>query len=94
MPAPADICSDADLTIAIREILAAIANDGRVAPLSDSDDLFEAGIVDSFGVLQLIAALETKLGISLPDQELIPQNLWSVAAIRDMIKRLRSTSAP
>jgi acyl carrier protein len=42
----------------------------------------------------LIAALETKLGISLPDQELIPQNLWSVAAIRDMIKRLRTASAP
>ena len=84
--------SDAELILAIREILASIAETERVSAVADSTDLFGAGIIDSFGILQLIEALETELGVSIPEQELIPQNLWSVAAICDMIKRLIATS--
>jgi acyl carrier protein len=90
---PTDHHSDADLTHAIREILSVLSPDSRLTTLSDSADLFDAGVIDSFGVLQLITELEAKLGVSIPAEELIPQNLWSVAAIRGVVKRI-STSTP
>ena len=44
----------------------------------DSDSFFEQGIIDSTGVLELIAFLENKFGIEIKDEELIPENLDSI----------------
>jgi acyl carrier protein len=83
-----DMLSDAQFAGAVRALLADVASPERIATVGDSDDLFDAGIVDSFGVLQVIEKIEDKFGVSIPNDELIPQNLWSVAAIVGLIKRL------
>ena len=41
----------------------------------------ESGLVDSTGVLELVAHIETKYGVSVADDEMVPQNLDSVANI-------------
>jgi len=48
---------------------------------ADTDSLIEHGIVDSTGVLELVAFVEERFGISVADAEIVPANLDSVEAI-------------
>jgi len=43
--------------------------------------LFDDGLVDSLGILTLIAFLELRIGRSIPDQEVVMENFRSVRAI-------------
>jgi acyl carrier protein len=43
--------------------------------------LIEAGIIDSTGVLELIGYLEEQYGIKVEDDELVPENLDTIASI-------------
>jgi acyl carrier protein len=49
--------------------------------LADGDSLLESGVMDSTGILELVAFLETEFPISMTDAEIVPENLDSVAAI-------------
>ena len=61
---------------------------GRFA-FSDTDSLQALGIVDSTGVLELVCHLQEKYGISVADEELVPDNLDSVDRIARFIDRKR-----
>ena len=43
--------------------------------------LIDAGIVDSTGVLEIVSFLEENFGITVKDDELVPENLDSIARI-------------
>lgn len=43
--------------------------------------LFDDGLVDSLGILTLIAFLELRIGRSIPDQEVVMEHFRSVRAI-------------
>jgi acyl carrier protein len=45
---------------------------------ADDDSFLERGIIDSTGVMELVAFLEEQYGIKLNDQDLIPDNLDSI----------------
>lgn len=49
--------------------------------LGDETSLLDQGIIDSTGVLELTAFLESKFGIQVADDELVPENLDSIAAL-------------
>ncbi len=49
--------------------------------LSSDDSLIEKGVIDSTGVLILVAFLEQNLGVSVQDDEIIPENLDSLNRI-------------
>ncbi len=51
------------------------------AALADGDSLLQKGIVDSTGMMELIAFLESGFGIAITDAEMVPENLDSVNAI-------------
>ena len=46
--------------------------------LTDSGSLLDLGIIDSTGVLELVGFLEEKFGISIEDDDLVPDNLDSI----------------
>jgi acyl carrier protein len=48
------------------------------ADLTDEQSFLESGIIDSTGVLELVAFLEQHYGITVGDRELLPENLDSV----------------
>jgi acyl carrier protein len=56
------------------------------APAPDTS-FMESGLIDSTGVLELITHLETKYGVAVADDEMIPQNLDSVARIAAFVVR-------
>jgi len=64
--------------------------------LRDDTSFMEEGIIDSTGVLELVFFLEEKLGITVEDHELVPENmdnLQSIAAFVDRKKKAGSTPA-
>ena len=56
-------------------------------PLSDETSFLESGIIDSTGLLELIAFIEQTYGIRLDDAELIPENLDSLSRLTGFIGR-------
>jgi acyl carrier protein len=55
--------------------------------LGDSDSFLESGIIDSTGVLELIAFIESKYAVSIADEELVPANLDSIERVSAFIER-------
>ena len=55
--------------------------------LADDDPLLEHGVVDSTGVLEIIRFVEETYGIQLEDDEIVPENLGSIARIAQFVER-------
>jgi acyl carrier protein len=55
--------------------------------LEDGSSLLDQGIVDSTGVLEVVAFLESTFGIKVEDQELLPENLDSIQRLADFVAR-------
>ena len=60
--------------------------------LENGISLLEEGIIDSTGVLELVAFIEETYHIKVQDEELIPENLDSVNNICNFIQNKLSAS--
>ena len=49
--------------------------------LAGEDSLIEVGVIDSTGVLELIGFIEERYGVAMADEEVLPENLDSIANI-------------
>ena len=49
--------------------------------LADSESLLDAGLIDSTGILELVAFLETEFGFAMADADIVPANLDSIKAV-------------
>jgi acyl carrier protein len=54
--------------------------------LSEEDSLLERGIIDSTGVLELVAFIEETFSFKINDEELAPENLDSIKNISQFIQ--------
>jgi acyl carrier protein len=61
--------------------------------IASDTNLFETGTVDSAGLLSFISFIENKYGISVPDEDLLPENFVCVARIADYIRTRTSCVA-
>ena len=59
------------------------------ADFSDDDSFQERAIVDSTGILELVAHLEETYGIDVTDADLIPENLDSLTQVARFVQRKR-----
>jgi acyl carrier protein len=55
--------------------------------LANGDSFLQTGILDSTGVLELVAFLEEQYGITLEEGDLIPENLDSIDNILAYLSR-------
>lgn len=63
------------------------------AGLTDDDSFLEKGIIDSTGILELVAFLEESFGIKIEDEELIPENLDSFNSLIGFINKKQSAGS-
>lgn len=63
------------------------------AALSESESLLDAGLIDSTGILELVAFLEVEFQIRMADAEIVPANLDSIKAIAGYVEGKVATSA-
>ena len=61
-----------------------VANPGE---LTDDASLLDNGIIDSTGVLEVIAFLESTFAIQVEDAEMVPDNLDSIGKIAELVQR-------
>lgn len=57
--------------------------------LADDDSLLQKGVVDSMGVMEVLAFLEGEFGVTPADDEITEANLGSVAAIAAFVAARR-----
>ena len=58
--------------------------------LTDDLSLLDQGIIDSTGVLEVVAFLEGQFGFVIADEEMLPDNLDSINRIVAFIERKRA----
>jgi acyl carrier protein len=55
--------------------------------LQNSDSFMEQRLVDSTGILEVVMFLEERYGISVGDEDLVPENLDSIDRIAAFVAR-------
>ena len=55
--------------------------------LKEDTSFLKNGIIDSTGILELVAFIEETYGISVDDEELIPENLDSIANLVQYVRK-------
>jgi acyl carrier protein len=74
--------NDNDIETSVRDFIAENLHfRGEVYSLAESDSLLESGLIDSMGVLELVTFLESTFSIRVADQEVVPENLDTIARI-------------
>lgn len=78
--------SDAELKKEIRGFVERrLAAREGTATVADDESLVDRGVVDSLGILQLVAFLEEKFGIRVGDEEISQENFRSIDAISKFV---------
>jgi acyl carrier protein len=60
---------------------------GQDFVLGDTDSFLQNGVIDSMGVLELVAFLQETFGITVEDDELIPDNLDTLENLTAYVSR-------
>lgn len=55
--------------------------------LPHDEDLLDADLIDSLGITELVAFLESNYGITVADEDLVPDNFRSVNGIVAFVSR-------
>lgn len=71
--------ADSDRIGRLRALIEQVA--GQPAPAAADASLFESGLLDSFVLPDLVAAIESSFSIKVPDADLTPRKFDSVARI-------------
>ena len=58
-----------------------------ISSINDNDSFMEKEIVDSTGILELTAFVETEFNIAIEDDEMTPDNLDSIEKLVNFIAR-------
>ena len=58
-----------------------LMRDPNSTSLAEDENLLANGIVDSLGIVKLIAFLEDRYDVRISDDEVLPENFESIAAI-------------
>lgn len=70
----------------IRQLMLDRAWLDRGTRLGSSDSLLDHGVIDSLTMMELISFLESTYGIQVTDDELVPENFDSLAAIAGFVE--------
>jgi acyl carrier protein len=65
----------------------ALSEPAPLAPIGLDDNLRQLGLT-SMGMVKLMLAAEATFDISIPDEDLTPENFHSIRAIETLVRRL------
>ena len=54
---------------------------------SASSDFISDGMLDSFDIVTLVAALDKNYGISIPGTDILPENFQNIGSIEALLRR-------
>ena len=74
----------------ICEFLLQLPTARKIRKLKPGDSLFRRGLLDSQGVINMVAFCEETFDIEILDKDVLPENFESVRALTRLIKRAQS----
>jgi D-alanine--poly(phosphoribitol) ligase subunit 2 len=63
---------------------------GNAVEIDQDESLFDSGILDSFALTDVIAALEKEFSIKVPDSDLTPRKFSSISRIVSYVEAHQS----
>jgi acyl carrier protein len=76
-----------------RFVLQNLAEPRGMTSVSDHDYLIETGILDSLGILRLVAFLEETFSFRVSDDEIVPKNFQTIATVERLtLSKLKTRS--
>lgn len=63
--------------------------DKDLKDLGPDDSLLEKGLLDSMSILKTVTFCEEQFGITIPDEDVLPDHFESVRAIAKLVERVR-----
>lgn len=82
-----------ETTKSLREFIFGRFPQAKKKNISDSDELLNSGIVDSLGILEIVAFIEKTFGITVADEELTSENFETLASLTNFVEQKRQISA-
>ena len=73
------------ITIALKEFILEKFPLARKRGIDHDTFLLQSGIVDSLGILELVAFIENEFGITVSDDELMPENFQNIAMMTSFV---------
>ena len=67
------------------EILSSLHSD---VDFSNTEDLIDDGILDSLDIVTLVTEIDAEFGVTIPAEEIVPENFNSAKALMALIERL------
>ena len=67
------------------EILSELHSD---VDFENTEDLVDDGILDSLDIVTLVTEIDAEFGVTIPAEEIIPENFNSARALMELITRL------
>ena len=55
---------------------------------NNAEGLIDDGVLDSLDIVSLVAQIDAELGITVPAEEIVPENFNSAQALMDLITRI------
>ena len=75
---------------AVRQFLVEdVFYDRDLKDLGPDDSLLTRGLLDSLSILKTVTFCEEQFGITIPDEEVLPDHFESVRAIAKLVERVR-----
>ena len=64
--------------------------DRDLKDLGPDESLLKKGLLDSMSILKTVTFCEEQFGITIPDEDVLPDHFESVRAIAKLVERVRS----
>lgn len=74
-----------DLSTRLKDFIQAELARGQEVDVS-RDSLVESGVIDSLGIMKLVAFIEKELKVKIKDDELLPENFETLQAIVALVQ--------
>jgi acyl carrier protein len=58
--------------------------------LGPDDSLLQRGLLDSMSILKTVTFCEERFGVTIPDEDVLPDHFESVRAIARLVERVRA----
>ena len=70
-----------------KQILTILKGIGEDADFESSIDFFKDGLIDSFGIMALIGAIEEEFHVEIDGGDILPENFVNLEAIVNMVTK-------
>ena len=70
-------------------LLSEVAPDFNRKNLNPDDELIELGLIDSLGIMKLVTFMEEEFGITVLDEEIVPENFQCLNSLVSFVEGKR-----